>query len=158
MLISSLMDSSLVDVGTHMDGKKEVLEKLVDLAEQHGMVTDRKTVLRSLLEREGMCSTAIGKGVAIPHPKEGLPGAFDGVAFSAVRIDGGLDLDAPDQKPVQLFFLVGAEDRREHLLILGKLARLLRNNDLREDLIGAQTSEEFVERLQAAEHSMNDSR
>ena len=155
MLISSLLDANVVNVNIEAFEKRDVLELLVNLAEDAGMVNDRRAVLDSLIERESMCSTAIGKGVAIPHPCDGLPGAVDGVALSAISLDRGMELDAPDDLPVQLFFLVGAEDRRHHLHILGKLARLLREQDLREGLLSARTPEAFVECIRQAEHAMN---
>jgi len=155
MLISDLISERVVDVHEQLDSKNRVLERLVELAETGDLIRDRDTVLKSLLEREEMCSTAIGKGVAIPHPRDGIPGAFHGVAISALTLREGLDLDAPDRLPVELFFLVGAEDRRHHLHILGKLARILRSDELREKLISASSPEEFVSHLKTAEFALN---
>ncbi len=155
MLLSSLIDPISVEVGVQVENTQEVLERLVDLAEESGGVTNRKAVLKSLIEREQLCSTAVGKGVAIPHPKESLPGAVTGVALAVLRLNEGLNMDAPDKEPVKLFFLMGAEDRREHLQILGTLARLLKNDGLRRELMTATSAEEFVDRLSVAETSMN---
>ena len=155
MLISDLISERVVDVQTQFDSKALVFERLVELAENADSIRDRSTVLKSLIEREEVCSTAIGKEVAIPHPRDGIPGAFQGVAVSAVTVKDGLDLDAPDRLPVRLFFLVGAEDRRHHLHILGKLARILRSNDLRAKLISASTPDEFISHLKTAEHALN---
>jgi len=97
----------------------------------------------------------VGKGVAIPHPKESLPGAVSGVALAVLRLSEGLDMDAPDKEPVKLFFLMGAEDRRAHLQILGTLARLLKNDILRGELMTATSADDFVDRLCVAETNMN---
>jgi mannitol/fructose-specific phosphotransferase system IIA component (Ntr-type) len=155
MMLSSLMDPTSVELGVSVSTKQEVLERLVRLAEQSGTVKNPKAVLQALIERESLCSTAVGKGVAIPHPKEPLPGALNGIALAVLRLAQGLDLDAPDKLPVTLFFLTGAEDRRQHLLILGKLARILKDDTLREQLMTVGDSDAFVETLSHAEQSLN---
>jgi PTS system fructose-specific IIC component len=155
MMLSSLMDPSAIELGASASSKQEVLERLVGLAEQSGTVKNKKVVLQALIERESLCSTAVGKGVAIPHPKEPLPGALDGIALAVLRLARGLDLDAPDNQPVTLFFLMGAEDRRHHLQLLGKLARILKDDVLRDELMVAESPDAFVATFKRAEQSAN---
>jgi PTS system fructose-specific IIC component len=155
MMLSSLMDPISIELGVSASTKEEVLERLVGLAEQSGTVKNRDAVLQALIERESLCSTAVGKGVAIPHPKEPLPGALNGIALAVLRLARGLDLDAPDDLPVTLFFLMGAEDRRHHLQILGKLARILKDDVLRDELMAAESPDAFVATFNRAEQSTN---
>lgn len=79
---------------------------------------------RAIQKREGQGSTAIGKGLAVPHAKgcnfiKDILGVFarskDGVPFDAV--DGGL---------VHVFFLVISPDNlaSQHLDIMKRIARL----------------------------------
>lgn len=155
MLVSSLLKPEAVAAGVSIKSKQEVLERLVDLAAASGSVVDRRAALAALIEREGLCSTAIGHGIAIPHATQPLPGVFKGVALSAVRLDKGLELDAPDDEPVRLFVLMGTDDRKQHLLVLGRLARLFRNDRLRDELMEAPTGEAFAEALTKADHALN---
>lgn len=155
MMLSSLMDPTLIELGVIANTKEEVFERLVGLAEQGGTVKNRKAVLQALIERESLCSTAVGRGVAIPHPKEPLPGALNGIALAVLRLARGLDLDAPDKRPVTLFFLMGAEDRRHHLQILGKLARILKDDVLRDELMTVENPDAFVAILNRAEQNAN---
>ena len=67
----------------------------------------------------------------------------------------GLDLGAPDDRPVTLFFLMGAEDRRHHLQILGKLARILKDDVLRDELMTVESPDDFVATFNRAEQSAN---
>jgi mannitol/fructose-specific phosphotransferase system IIA component (Ntr-type) len=155
MMLSSLMDPTSIELGANVNTKKEALERLVGLAEQSGTVKNRRVVLEALIERESLCSTAVGRGVAIPHPKEPLPGALSGIALAVLRVTNGLDLDAPDNRPVTLFFLMGAEDRRSHLQILGKLARILKDDVVRDELMTADSPDAFVATFTRAEQSVN---
>jgi mannitol/fructose-specific phosphotransferase system IIA component (Ntr-type) len=155
MLVSSLLRPEAVATGISIKNKQEILEKLVDLAMACGSVVDRTAALSALLEREALCSTAIGHGIAIPHSAQPLPGVFKGVALAVVRLEHGLDLDAPDGRPVRLFVLMGTDDRKQHLQVLGGLARLFRNDQVRDDLLMAPTSAAFTDALMRADAVLN---
>ncbi len=113
--------------------KRQILRELADLvAKDLGL--DADTILQALLEREKLGSTAIGQGIAIPHARvpelEELVGAF-------VRLAEAVDFDALDEEPVDLIFLLlapAATSSAEHLRILARLARLLRDPEVRRRL------------------------
>lgn len=87
----------------------------------------------ALLERERLGTTAIGERIAIPHAKlrelDRLVGAF-------ARLAEPVDFEAVDSLPVDLVFvlLAPADASAEHLKALARLARLLRDPQLRERL------------------------
>jgi nitrogen PTS system EIIA component len=96
-------------------------------------VRDADELIRVLLERESMGSTGIGDGVAIPHGKlHGISEVI--VAFG--RSHRGVDYQSLDDKPAFLFFLlVTPEDSPgEHLKMLARISRILKNPVLREKL------------------------
>jgi PTS system nitrogen regulatory IIA component len=98
-----------------------------------GKVRDADELVRVLLERESMGSTGIGDGVAIPHGKLHALGEVL-VAFG--RSHRGVDYQSLDDKPAYLFFLlVSPEDSPgEHLKMLARISRILKNPALREKL------------------------
>jgi PTS system nitrogen regulatory IIA component len=98
-----------------------------------GKVRDADELTRVLMERESMGSTGIGDGVAIPHGK--LHGMSD-VVVAFGRSHRGVDYQSLDDKPAYLFFLlVTPEDSPgEHLKILARISRILKNPVLREKL------------------------
>ena len=98
-----------------------------------GKVRDADELTRVLLEREAMGSTGIGDGVAIPHGK--LHGAGD-VVVAFGRSHQGVDYQSIDDRPAYLFFLlVTPEDSPgEHLKMLARISRILKNPALREKL------------------------
>jgi PTS system nitrogen regulatory IIA component len=98
-----------------------------------GKVRDADELVRVLLERESMGSTGIGDGVAIPHGKLHALGEVI-VAFG--RSHRGVDYQSLDDKSAYLFFLlVSPEDSPgEHLKMLARISRILKNPALREKL------------------------
>ena len=82
-----------------------------------------EVVSNMLIEREELMSTAIGKGIAVPHTREFfLEGLSDGVVivFPEEPIDWGA-LDG--EKTHTLFFIFACDDKR-HLNLLAKIAHL----------------------------------
>ena len=98
-----------------------------------GKVRDADELIRVLLEREAMGSTGIGDGVAIPHGK--LHGMND-VIVAFGRSHRGVDFQSLDDKPAYLFFLLVTpqESPGEHLKMLARISRILKNPALRERL------------------------
>jgi len=92
-----------------------------------------------LLEREKLGSTGIQDGVAIPH------GKFNGLSNTLVlfaRSIQGVDFQAFDNHPTHLFFVLLAPQSgtSEHLKLLARLSRLLKNELLRVKLLQAKDS------------------
>lgn len=111
---------------------------------------DYGEVLEAVQEREAVLSTGIGFGVAIPHARSSAVTQLSivcGVSPSPVPFD------AIDGEPVRLFFLiVGPEaSAGQHVKVLGRIARLVRRESLRERLCQASTSDEFFRVLLDAE-------
>ena len=98
-----------------------------------GKVRDADELVRVLLERESMGSTGIGDGVAIPHGKLHALGEVV-VAFG--RSNRGVDYQSLDDKSAYLFFLLVSPENSpgEHLKMLARISRILKNPALREKL------------------------
>lgn len=117
-------------------------EVLAALAERASMLigTPAETIQETLLDREQLGSTGVGKGVAIPHGK--IDGLSKVVGVLA-RLETPVDFDAVDDQPVDLLFLLLAPTNASaaHLKALAKVSRLLRDEEARQALRGAQTAE-----------------
>lgn len=116
--------------------KAAVLDELAAFTvDGHGGI-DRAELLRVLHERERLGSTGIGDGIAIPHGKmKGVERLL--IVFG--RSTQGIDFDSLDGKPVHLFFLLvaPAEAAGQHLRVLARMSRLLKEPDVRRRLFGA---------------------
>jgi mannitol/fructose-specific phosphotransferase system IIA component (Ntr-type) len=133
--------------------KQEVLEQFVDLLHRKRRVFDKEIVLDMLLRRENLGSTAMGNGLAIPHGRT-LTTRKLVVAFG--KCSKGLDFDAPDGKPVHLFFLIIApyrERQSQYLPTLGKVAEFFGKKKLRDKVLQVSNFEEFVNVLSSEAES-----
>jgi len=102
-----------------------------------------------VLEREERGSTALQDGVAVPHPARVV--YAEGPLIAAARTAGGVAFGEPGGGLSDLFFLVSCPNHVDHLLHLGRLCRLLIEKPLQERLRSAESSEEFVAAIHAAE-------
>jgi len=113
----------------------------------------RAGLLLSLLGRERLGTTALGRSVALPHTRYAVPGiAKPRIIFG--RHPEGIVYGAPDGAPVRLFFLLVSPDVSQHLQILSRLTRLLRNSALIERLLSAATPEEALRAIDSAEREL----
>ncbi len=120
----------------------DLLRALVEaapLAEE----ADREELLRQLLAREELSSTALGGGVALPHPRTPSP-AFSPHPLVVVGFPSRpLDWGALDGEPVHAVFLLLNPGPREHLRVLSRLALLLRDPGFLEALRHRPSHEEL---------------
>jgi mannitol/fructose-specific phosphotransferase system IIA component (Ntr-type) len=150
VLLTELLTPDRIRVPLASRTKDAVLEELVQVLEQAGIVADSATVLRAVRQREEVLSTGIGGGVAIPHGKaEGVPG----LAMAAGLVPEPIDFQALDGEPVRIFFLlVGPESAAgAHVKALSRISRLVRREDLRARLAAATSPDEFMAVVAEAE-------
>jgi PTS system nitrogen regulatory IIA component len=103
--------------------KKRALERVSELVSNCVDGLNDVEVFDSLISRERLGSTGMGRGVAIPHGR--LKG-IDHAVGAFVRLEEGIDFDAVDRQPVDLLFflLVPEHFTDEHLQILSLLAQM----------------------------------
>ena len=132
MEISDLLSSDRVVDRLPAASKKQVIQEISRrAAEVTGL--DERTVFSVLLERERLGTTGVGEGVAIPH---GKVADLDGLCGLFVRLDQAVDFDSIDERPVDLVFLLLAQEgaSADHLKALARVSRLMRDPAVRESL------------------------
>ncbi len=104
----------------------------------------------TIVEREQEMSTALGRGIAIPHGRIKKGPAIQGVM--AICRDG-VDFDAPDGEPVKLIMLiVTPEDKKDmHLKVLASLSSMVSDEAIRTRLIAAISPEDAMEVIESEE-------
>ena len=142
--ISEALGKATVTLNLQSRKKADVISELVGSLVNAGAIADPKPVTDAVIEREAMMSTGIGEGVAVPHC---LTSAVDRTVIAFGRHRKGIKFDAVDNKPVKLFFLMvgplGAHS--EHLRLLSRLSRLLRDETFKSTLLEAETADEVVD-------------
>lgn len=113
--------------------KKRVLEYFSRLLATEVSPLTNREIFNGLLARERLGSTGLTHGVGIPHARV----ANCQVTLAAfLQIDKGIDFEAQDKQPVDLFFalLVPEEATSEHLEILALLTEMFSDDEFREKL------------------------
>ena len=148
MDISLYLDSDSVWLDVPVRDKRAALRFLAEKAARKINVASHK-VLEALSEREGVCSTATGKGVAAPHCR--LKGLNAKVWCAFLRAETPLDFDSFDRQPTDLMFLIVSCENAgaDHLRLLAKFARLAREERIRAALRAVQLPQEAVNVLTA---------
>ncbi|MHB0963709.1 MAG: PTS sugar transporter subunit IIA [Gemmatimonadaceae bacterium] len=139
-----------VPLGSH--SRHALFRELLELALPDADPATLDAAFQGVLSREAEMSTAIGDGLAVPH---GRTDAIDGVRMSAGIVEGVEDYQAPDGVPVRLCVLVVTSEAAAgtHLKVLGRLARLMRNDALKEALFEAPDADAFAAVLSRAERT-----
>jgi PTS system nitrogen regulatory IIA component len=103
--------------------KKRLLEHISELLAKDAPRHTWNEIFNSLINREKLGSTGLGKGVALPH---GRIGSLDKPLCAFVRLGQPVEFDAADGEPVDLVFalLVPEESTEEHLQVLSSIAEL----------------------------------
>jgi len=116
--------------------KASTLEELSSFLKNKGLVSNKETLLNALMGRELLGSTGIGENVAIPHAKIS---EIDQIITMFGRSIKGIEFDSLDKKPVHFIYLVLApmNSAGQHLKVLARISRLLKNKPLRESIISA---------------------
>jgi mannitol/fructose-specific phosphotransferase system IIA component (Ntr-type) len=150
--LSELFSPAGMNLNLASTDRDTVLDELVNQIPQLANQPEaRKTLLRALHERELLHSTGIGDGIALPHARNALVGLVDEPIVVFARHATGIPYGAIDGAPARLFFLLIAPTVTQHLGILARLSRILREPKVRQNLLTAETPEKVISLLRDAE-------
>ena len=126
MNISELIKPECVICCPEVGSKKRLLEDISELLAKIAPQLSRNEIFESLINREKLGSTGLGKGVAIPH---GRMAALDRAVCAFIKLETPVDFDSADERPVDMVFalLVPENSTEEHLQILSTIAELFSN-------------------------------
>lgn len=155
-LITSYLQQDCMAVPLPATTRTSVLNELVKLAERSGNFYDREAVLKAVKHREGMVSTALPSGVAIPHPHRPLPAAIGEPVLAYARTASGVPFGDPQGTLTDIFFLVCCPDAKLHLRILARLSRLFLRSGFLDELRAADSVADTWILLQDAERDLRD--
>lgn len=139
MQFNELIAPQAVLASLKVSNKKQALQ---ELAAKAATLTGRpeREIFDVLLQREKLGSTALGAGIAIPH---GKLAKLDKIYGVFARLDRPIDFEALDGQPVDLVFVLLAPESAgaDHLKALSRIARLLRDQQLANQLRDARDAE-----------------
>jgi len=129
--------------------KKDALLALSENLSAAPQIKNGQELAVEILKREELMSTAIGFGIAIPHVRlSSVTDLVVSVGISRVDIAGFHPLD---DEPVRLVFMIAAAQNQHdyYLQTLSWFSARLKNKELRNSLLQAQTTQEVYNLLTA---------
>lgn len=144
MRLADYITPEHVKIGLEGERKDEVVEELVELLVATCEACDADTIYQAVMDREREGSTGLEKGVAIPHAK------CDAVKRLSIVIGisrEGIDFEAQDGKPSNLFFLMVAPSTESgpHVQAIAKIVKMIKVEPFRKKLINAKSAQEVLE-------------
>jgi len=148
--LSRFCDENVISFNLKGESKEELITELVELASNSEMVKNKEELLKAVIEREKLVTTGVGYGIAFPHAKTR---AVKGIVIAFGRRNEGVDFEAMDRKPVNLFFLIAAPEDAigAHLNVMAKLSYLMKSEKNRQKLMKAKYKEDLIEVLDSNE-------
>ncbi len=143
MKIRDAIRSDLVFIGLESENAASAIEVMAREMSAASML-DADMVESALKERELLGSTSVGNGFAIPHCKLLNLGE---IVVALARFDEGIDFGGSrNHDPVKFFFVVLSppDQPAEHLQVLSQIARILKNPDLRNQLLDAADADSIT--------------
>ncbi len=112
---------------------------------------EREEVLSSLIEREKMMSTAVGRGIALPHSRNPIIADAECETVSICFLHNPVDFNALDREPVHTLFVIISSSPKRHLEILSKISHLCQRRDFIDMLKNRSDRESILLRINEIE-------
>jgi nitrogen PTS system EIIA component len=150
MRLTDILTESRVTTELTATTKQAALSTVAQLFTLDDGSLDAPAVYEVLSERERLASTGIGSGVAIPH---GRLASLDRLRAAVAISPNGIPFEAIDGAPVRIVVGVLAPQHHtgDHLRVLARVSRLLRNKDVRESLLAARSAHEAFDVIARAD-------
>lgn len=120
--------------------RDDAIDKLIHNLKHHNFIDDEKALKEAVLKRESESTTAIGMNVAIPHAKSNV---VKQPVVAVLNNKHGVDWESLDETQPKIIFLIAVpnDSSDTHLKLLQRLSRTLMDDDTREKLINAESTE-----------------
>ncbi len=133
---------------------EKAIEEIISISERTNLIKDKDELLKLVLARENLCSTAVGSGIAFPHPRLTT---FD-VVKTTILIIGiskvGINFSSFDGHLVNVVVLIAVPDLRMHLQILSRLSNIFLSNEVKTGILNSSSEEEVIEIIMRKEKEL----
>jgi PTS system nitrogen regulatory IIA component len=133
--------------------KPSVLRAIVNLLRLPDGV-DRELLYRMLMAREALASTAVGDGIAIPHPRNPIILRVPQPLVTLCLLAQPVDFGALDGQPVYALFTLVSLAPRIHLHLLARLSYVLRQSSFKTLISGRGPAADILAEVRRVEASI----
>ncbi len=143
MKLSDLLNENLIIPELKSTNKIDIINEMLDLLKDDSRIINFEKVKESVLEREKIMSTGVGKNFAIPH---GKTDSVSEIICAFGKSSKPIDYQALDSQPVYLVFLLIGKDNlvSMNIKLLSRISRMMAKDEFREKLLNAKSKEEIL--------------
>jgi fructose-specific phosphotransferase system IIA component len=148
MVVTELLNPSLIELKLKGSTKTAVIEELLDLLISSGKIKDKALALKDCVIRENYLSTGFENGLAVPHAKtESVSELL--LAFGISR--AGIEFDSLDGKPAHFIFLLlsPVNESGPHIKVLAQITRQFHDATIADKILAANSDEEIMNIFQS---------
>ena len=145
--LSRLTSEEFIITDLQPGDPETVLRALSKPLADAGLVENHEQFVSKLISRENMISTAVGRGIAMPHIRNPIENTSSRPVIVIGICREGIEFGASDDAPVKLFFLIYTNNEIAHLRIISKLNIFLRKYVDFNDFLTADSPKEVIQLL-----------
>src|SRR5476651_1271808 len=141
--LADLVNEAHVDLDLRTRIMTTALQKLIRLLGGDEKIRDPGKFLEQVIAREKISPTMVENEIAFPHARTEL---VDRIVLAIGRSGAGISF-GPNGERARLIFLIGVPQQliSDYLVCVGALARLLKDAEVRQRLLSAETPREFAD-------------
>lgn len=147
--LADLFDEKHVDLDLRTRSLGTALQKIVRLLVANGQMHEPEEFLEQVLARERANPSVVEHEVAFPHARTDL---VEKIVLGIGRSRAGVAFGAGGER-ARLIFLIGVPQRlaSDYLVCVGALARLLKDDEIRQRLLYAGSPKDFLDIMRTDE-------
>lgn len=143
MKIQDLLKKEVMIMDLKATSKEAAIDEMITKLVDTGVVTNFAIFKDGIMKREAQTSTGLGDGIAMPHSKNA---AVKEATVLFAKSASGVDYEALDGQPTNLFFMIAAPDGANdtHLAALAELSKYLLKEGFADQLRQAKTPDDII--------------
>lgn len=143
MKIQDLLKKEVMIMDLKATSKEAAIDEMITKLVDTGVVTNFAIFKDGIMKREAQTSTGLGDGIAMPHSKNA---AVKEATVLFAKSASGVDYEALDGQPTDLFFMITAPDGANdtHLAALAELSKYLLKEGFADQLRQAKTPDDII--------------
>ncbi|OTG51197.1 PTS fructose transporter subunit IIABC [Streptococcus agalactiae] len=143
MKIQDLLKKEVMIMDLKATSKEAAIDEMITKLVDTSVVTNFAIFKDGIMKREAQTSTGLGDGIAMPHSKNA---AVKEATVLFAKSASGVDYEALDGQPTDLFFMIAAPDGANdtHLAALAELSKYLLKEGFADQLRQAKTPDDII--------------
>jgi PTS system nitrogen regulatory IIA component len=129
---------------------REILSDIIDSLQVFPL-EKKAALLQAILEREALITTGVGRGIALPHPRNPILEEGENPFVTITFPIQPLDWNTLDGSKVHTIFLIVSKSTKQHLGVLSKINYLCQQEKFHKLISAGASKEEIVAAIAEAE-------